>query len=139
MNALRCDTSNNNWRISMNRFMTATLALSLLGFSANAQTTTASPPVSTPSTTTGPSTTMPTTTSPTSAPATKMPDAGAPLAGSNSFTESQATARIVELGFTEVKGLSKDASGVWRGMAMKDGKSQNVALDFKGNIVVGQN
>jgi putative membrane protein len=60
------------------------------------------------------------------------------LAGSNSFTEAQATARIVELGYTNVSGLAKDSAGVWRGTATKDGKTTNFALDFKGNIVVGQ-
>jgi putative membrane protein len=71
-------------------------------------------------------------------PIAKVPDPGAPLAGSNSFTLAQATARITELGYTNVSGLAKDADGVWRGTASKDGKVANVALDFKGNIVAGQ-
>ena len=59
----------------------------------------------------------------------------APVAGANSFTESQARARIQEKGFQDVKDLKKDDKGVWRGMAMKDGKSVAVALDYQGNIV----
>ena len=48
---------------------------------------------------------------------------GAPVSGANSFTEGQAKSRIEARGYANVSGLSKDASGVWRGTAMKDGKS----------------
>lgn len=65
-------------------------------------------------------------------------DAGAPLPGANSFTEAQARGRIEKLGFTNVVGLTKDVNGVWRGKAMKDGKTQDVAVDYRGNIVVSQ-
>lgn len=123
----------------MKRFITTTMALSLVAFGAHAQTTTTPAPVSPAPSATTTATPAPTATVPTATPAMKTPDAGAPLAGSNSFTEAQATARIVELGYSDIKGMSKDAAGVWRGTAMKDGKSQKVALDFKGNIVVGQN
>ena len=61
-----------------------------------------------------------------------------PLSGANSFTETQARSRIEEGGFADVSGLKKDDHGIWRGTAMKDGKSVNVALDFKGNVVVAQ-
>ena len=67
------------------------------------------------------------------------PDAGAPLPGANSFTESQAKARIEQQGYVNVTGLAKDSEGVWRGTATKDGRSHNVAIDFRGNIVVSQN
>ncbi len=60
---------------------------------------------------------------------------GAPLAGANSFTESQAKARIEANGFTNVSGLRKDEGSIWRGTAMKDGKSVSIALDYQGNIV----
>ena len=59
----------------------------------------------------------------------------APVAGANSFTEAQARARIQDKGFGEVKDLKRDDKGVWRGTAMKDGKSVAVALDYQGNIV----
>jgi hypothetical protein len=60
---------------------------------------------------------------------------GAPVAGANSFTEGQAKSRIESNGFSNVTGLQKDDSGVWRGKAMKDGKSIDVSLDFQGNVV----
>lgn len=60
---------------------------------------------------------------------------GAPLKGANSFTENQAQDRIVAAGFTNVSKLTKDADGIWRGTATKDGKSVNVAVDYKGNVV----
>jgi sporulation protein YlmC with PRC-barrel domain len=58
-----------------------------------------------------------------------------PLPGANSFTESQARSRIEENGFVGVSSLKKDDQGIWRGTAMKDGKTVNIALDYKGNVV----
>ena len=63
------------------------------------------------------------------------PNPGAPVAGANSFTEGQAKSRIEPTGYTNVSGLRKDDQGGWRGMAMKDGRSVNVSLDFQGNVV----
>jgi len=60
---------------------------------------------------------------------------GAPVAGANSFTEGQAKSRIESKGYTTVSGLKKDDKGVWRGTAMRDGKSVDVSLDFEGNVV----
>lgn len=60
---------------------------------------------------------------------------GAPAAGANSFTEAQAKSRIEAAGFTNVSGLAKDKDGVWRGKGMKGGATQDVALDYQGNIV----
>jgi hypothetical protein len=60
---------------------------------------------------------------------------GAPVAGANSFTEGQAKSRIEGSGYSNVSDLKKDDSGVWRGKAMKDGKSVSVSLDFQGNVV----
>ena len=65
----------------------------------------------------------------------KAPEPGAPLKGANSFTEGQAKDRVVAAGFTGVSSLAKDGDGIWRGSAMKDGKSVKVAVDFKGNVV----
>ena len=59
----------------------------------------------------------------------------APVSGANSFTESQARSRIEDKGFANVTDLKKDDKGVWRGTAMKDGKSLAVALDYQGNII----
>ena len=60
---------------------------------------------------------------------------GAPVEGANSFTESQAKARIESRGFSNVSGLIKDERGVWRGTAQKDGKTVQISLDFQGNVV----
>ena len=60
---------------------------------------------------------------------------GAPVAGANSFTEGQAKSRIESKGYTNVSSLKKDDKGVWRGTAMRDGKSVDVSLDFEGNVV----
>src|ERR1700716_2741009 len=59
---------------------------------------------------------------------------GAPVQGRNSFTEGQAKSRIESNGFSNVSELRKDDQGVWRGKAMKDGKSVTVSLDFQGNV-----
>ncbi len=54
--------------------------------------------------------------------------------GANSFTEGQAKSRISSAGFTNVSDLKKDDQGVWRGTAMRNGKSQQIGFDYKGNI-----
>ncbi len=66
---------------------------------------------------------------------TRKTDAGAPIKGANSFTENQAKDRAVAQGLTNVGALKKDDDGIWRGPAMQDGKSVQVAVDFKGNVV----
>jgi hypothetical protein len=61
------------------------------------------------------------------------------LKGANSFTEKQAERRLSKLGYTNIAGLAKDNSGVWRGTATnKSSKSVNVALDYKGRITETQ-
>lgn len=60
---------------------------------------------------------------------------GAPFEGANSFTEYQAQDRVIARGMGSVSTLTKDDKGVWRGTAQRDGKSVNVAVDFKGNVV----
>jgi hypothetical protein len=62
-------------------------------------------------------------------------DDGAPLAGANSFTENQARDRVAAAGFNSVSALAKDANGIWRGTATKDGANVKVAVDYKGNVV----
>ncbi len=66
-------------------------------------------------------------------PGTKNPTA--PVAGANSFTEAQAKDRIEKAGYSEVKDLKKDDSGIWMAAGMKDGKAVMVALDYQGNVV----
>jgi hypothetical protein len=70
-------------------------------------------------------------------PAVKSMDANnaaAPVAGANSFTMGEAKSHIEDKGFTKVHALKKDKDGVWRGMAMKDGASVPVSLDYQGNV-----
>ena len=60
---------------------------------------------------------------------------GAPAPGANSFTETQARSRIEAQGYMSVGELTKDADGVWRGSAMRNGQKVEVALDYQGNVV----
>jgi putative membrane protein len=92
-------------------------------------TTSPAPAVTTPA---APSTATTTTTTPS---VTDTSKPGAPVAGANSFTESQARARIESRGFTNVTELKKDEQSIWRGQATKDGKTVSVALDYQGNVV----
>ncbi len=62
-------------------------------------------------------------------------EAGAPLKGSNSFTEAQAKDRVIAQGLANVSALTKDSDGIWRGTAMQNGKTVQVAVDYKGNVV----
>lgn len=57
-----------------------------------------------------------------------------PAKGANSFTEDQARSRIEAKGFSNVTGLKKDGDGIWRGKAMQNGASKDVALDYQGNV-----
>jgi hypothetical protein len=59
----------------------------------------------------------------------------APVAGKNSFTEGEVRDRLEKHGYTAINGLAKDDKSIWRGTAMKDGKSVAVAIDYQGNIV----
>lgn len=54
--------------------------------------------------------------------------------GANSFTEAQARARLEGAGLDSVSDLHKDAQGIWRGHAVRDGASVSVGFDYKGEI-----
>ncbi|MDB5591554.1 PepSY domain-containing protein [Enterovirga sp.] len=54
--------------------------------------------------------------------------------GANSFTEGQVKSRLEGAGLTNVTDLRKDDDGIWRGKAMRNGKSVTVGFDYKGNI-----
>ena len=62
------------------------------------------------------------------------PNPAAPVPGANSFTEGQAKSRIEDRGYTQVSGLTKDSDGIWRGKAVKAGKTVSVSVDFQGNV-----
>jgi hypothetical protein len=70
--------------------------------------------------------------------ATTSANAAQPAAGSNSFTMGEAKARLERQGFSNVSDLAKDNNGVWHGKAQKDGSTDQVWLDYKGNIGVTQ-
>ena len=67
--------------------------------------------------------------------APRKADEGAPLKGANSFTEGQAKDRAVANGVNLTGAMTKDADGIWRGAATQDGKTVQVAVDYKGNVV----
>lgn len=57
-----------------------------------------------------------------------------PVSGASSFTMSEAKSQIEAKGYTHVAKLKKDKSGVWRGVAMKDGASGPISADYQGNV-----
>ena len=68
-------------------------------------------------------------------PATTQAAAHAKLEeGANSFTEAQTYHRLTEAGYKDIKGLTKDDKGIWRGDAVLNGKPVKVGVDFKGNV-----
>jgi hypothetical protein len=68
--------------------------------------------------------------------APRKADQGAPLKGANSFTEGQAKDRAIAHGNVDsVAGLKKDDDGIWRGQGTQAGKTVEIAVDFKGNVV----
>ena len=67
----------------------------------------------------------------TPAPTSAAAESGMAAKG-NLFTEKQARAHLLHLGYTNVSGLTKDENGVWHGSATKDGNTRTVAVDVKG-------
>ena len=68
--------------------------------------------------------------------APRKAEEGAPLKGANSFTEGQAKDRAIGHGGVDsVAGLKKDDDGIWRGTGTQAGKSVEIAVDYKGNVV----
>ena len=125
----------------MNKIFSAALLLSTVcAGPILAQTTTPPSPATPPTSTMAPAATTGATTTPPPAMPSAVTTSGpntttaAPLAGANSFTMAQAQTRLKDNGFTDVSELVKDTNSVWRGHAMKDGKTVAVAVDYKGNI-----
>ena len=68
--------------------------------------------------------------------APRRAEEGAPLKGANSFTEGQAKDRAIgHGGLDAVTGLKKDDDGIWRGTGTQAGKTVEIAVDYKGNVV----
>ena len=72
-----------------------------------------------------------TTTTPNSqtSPTPSTQAATTPFTTERAFTADQAKSKIEVEGFSNLSGLQKDAKGVWRGKATKDGLPVNVTLD----------
>ncbi|MGL5115279.1 MAG: PepSY domain-containing protein, partial [Beijerinckiaceae bacterium] len=56
------------------------------------------------------------------APAVSGATAVVPAPGANSFTETQARTRLESQGFSSVGALIRDADGIWRGSATREGR-----------------
>jgi hypothetical protein len=67
--------------------------------------------------------------------APRKAEEGAPLKGANSFTEGQAKDRAMAHGMESVSDLKKGDDGIWRGTATQGGKTVQIAVDYKGNVV----
>jgi hypothetical protein len=50
------------------------------------------------------------------------------------ITQDQAKSQIEAKGYSNVSGLRKDAKGIRRGKAMKDGSPVNLRLDVDGSV-----
>lgn len=66
--------------------------------------------------------------------ATTAVNAPQPAKGANSFSRGEAQRRIEREGYSQVADLKKDADGIWRGHATKNGAGVGVWLDYKGNV-----
>ena len=62
------------------------------------------------------------------------PAATGTTAKGNLFTEKQARAHLLHLGYADVSNLTKDENGVWHGTATKGGEQRSVAVDVKGGV-----
>jgi hypothetical protein len=70
-------------------------------------------------------------------PGVRLPESNVqngPAAGANSFTEAEVKTRIEAQGFANVTELKKSDDGIWLGMAQREGRSFQVALDYRGNV-----
>jgi hypothetical protein len=50
------------------------------------------------------------------------------------FTENDAKSRFEARGYSNVRGLHRDAFGFWRGTATRNGKTFRLSLDVDGNV-----
>ena len=74
------------------------------------------------------------TTSPSPPSEPSFPSSGLPSQTGTAFTTDQAKSQIEAAGYSGVSGLRKDAKGIWRGSAVKDGSTVTVTLDAEGKI-----
>lgn len=64
-------------------------------------------------------------------------EAAAPAIGANSFTQEQAKQRIEAAGYTGITELTKGEDGIWRAVASLGGQTQEVSVDYQGNVTGG--
>ncbi|PPQ39529.1 PepSY domain-containing protein [Rhodopila globiformis] len=70
--------------------------------------------------------------------ATTNANAPTPARGANSFTMNEAKSRLEKQGFSNVSNLHKDHNDIWRGKAEKNGMTDSVWVDYKGNVGIAQ-
>lgn len=58
-----------------------------------------------------------------------------PAPGANSFTETQVRTRLESRGYVAIEGLTRGEDGVWRARATRNGKTNQVAVDYQGNVI----
>jgi hypothetical protein len=56
------------------------------------------------------------------------------IAPATRFTEDEAKSRFEARGYSNVRELHKDAYGIWRGTATRNGKTFKLSLDVEGNV-----
>ncbi len=64
-------------------------------------------------------------------------EAAAPAIGANSFTQDQARERIEAAGYSSITELTKGEDGIWRAVASLGGQTQEVSVDYQGNVTGG--
>jgi hypothetical protein len=57
-----------------------------------------------------------------------------PMGPAVGFTESDVKSRFEARGYSNVRGLHKDAFGIWRGTATRNGRTFKLSLDVEGNV-----
>lgn len=121
----------------MNPFIAATLIMGCVATAASAQTQPPQPPSApSPAAPAAPAPAPPAA-APPSAANSRVVRAAELEAGANSFTEGQARSRFEDAGFTNLRDLTKDDAGFWRGRGTRDGADLDLAMDFRGRIAAG--
>jgi len=67
-------------------------------------------------------------------PASETISPSPPSSAGSAFTADQAKSQIEAAGYSNVSGLRKEAKGIWRGSAVKDGLTADVTLSGNGKV-----
>jgi hypothetical protein len=73
-------------------------------------------------------------TAPSSPTDTPAPSVSRSIRPPNGLTEADAKARFEARGYSNVRGLHRDAFGIWHATATKSSKTVQVGLDFAGEV-----